>query len=260
MISALVSKTIYQKRFMIFWWLLGLAAMTTFTMSFYNSFKAGGFDQTFNNLPKAFQKIAGNAASFKTISGYISQQIFSFRLPLLTIILSVAVFNSLSVGEERRGILQTQLTLPLTRTKILTSKLLSGLLVVGLASVGTFAGVLLGLIILHEHYSHMAILRQTLLCLLISFDFGLVAFMLGSIFGSKTIALGIAGGLAFMSYLISSLATAVPQLAGIEKLSLFHYYQDLANFSLGHTLVLLFVAVVLIVLSFYGFSRRDIKN
>src|SRR5665213_218200 len=98
--KSLLSKTLYQKRKFTAGWFIGLLAMTILTLSFFPAFKNGNLGQTFNNLSPALQKVVGDTASFKTIGGYISQQLFALRIPLLTTVLAIVLFNGLTVGEE----------------------------------------------------------------------------------------------------------------------------------------------------------------
>ncbi|HET7827856.1 MAG TPA: ABC transporter permease subunit, partial [Candidatus Saccharimonadales bacterium] len=221
------------------------------------SFKNGQLGKSLGNLSPALQKVVGNTDSFRTVGGYIGQQVFALRIPLLMTILGIVVFNGLTVGEERRGLLETQLSLPISRTKIILQKLAAGLVILAITSVGVFVGIWLTLLFIHEHYSYVTIWREILGAVLIGLDFGLLAFMLGSALGKKGIAVGVSSGLAFLSYLISSLVATVPSLKAVEKASLFHY-QAPPIISFFHIVVLAAVGSVFCLLGLLLFLRRDI--
>jgi ABC-2 type transport system permease protein len=259
MLKSLFAKTLYQKRKFMAGWFAGLTAMTILTLSFFPAFKNGQLGKTFNSLSPALQKVVGNTDSFRTVGGYIGQQIFSLRIPLLVTVLSIVVLNGLTVGDERKGILETQLSLPISRSKLLMQKLLAGIVMIAIASIGIFVGILITLLFIHEHYSYVTVWREILGAVLVSLDFGLIAFMLGSALGKRNIAVGAASGIAFLSYLISSLVVTVPSLKGVEKLSLFHY-QTPAIITVRDSLVLIAVGVVLITVAFLLFQRRDIGS
>ncbi|MBI3624038.1 hypothetical protein HY218_00190 [Candidatus Saccharibacteria bacterium] len=89
MLKSILTKTLYEKRWMIVGWSLGVAAMALLMMGFYHSFQEGGFDQALQNLPKSLQGLVGNVASLKTVPGYVSQQVFALRIPLLTLIMGI---------------------------------------------------------------------------------------------------------------------------------------------------------------------------
>lgn len=255
--SSLLIKILYQKRKFLLGWFVGLTAMTILTLSFFPSFKNGNLGQAFTNLSPALQRITGNVDSFKSIGGYISQQLFALRIPLLATILSIALFSGLTVGEERRGILETQLSLPLGRTKILFNKLLAGIIIMAAASLGVLLGVAIILMVLHEHYSLLTVMREILGALLVSLCFGLMAFTLGSGFGKKSLAVGLSSAFAFLSYLVTSLLPVAPVLKDVEKASLFHY-QNPPIIGVENGLILATVSVVLVGLSWLLFLRRDI--
>ncbi|HUD07305.1 MAG TPA: hypothetical protein VMR34_05465 [Candidatus Saccharimonadales bacterium] len=260
MTGGYLKKILYQKRKTMIWWFAGLVGVTFFTIIFFPALKNSNLGQVFNTLPKGLQQVTGGANTFSSIGGYIAQEIFALREPLLLIILSILLFNNLYVSEERKGLLEAQISLPLTRKKIFLTKLVCAILVVVVASVGIVVGVKLGLISIHTHYSLLKIIQESLECLLISLDFGLVALLLSSIFGTKGIVTGLSTTFAFGSYLISSMAPTVKSLQGIDKLSPFHYYQNLEVFNKHNTEVLAIFGLVLIVLSFIFFVRRDIKT
>lgn len=260
MTKTYIGKSLYQKRVMLFWWFILIVAMTSFTMIFYPSLKNSNLGQALNALPTAVQKFTGGFLSFNTLSGYIVSEIFSLRSPLLLIILGIFLFNSISAVEERKGILETQITLPLTRSKIVVSKLFVGILIMIIASFGVFLGVLLGLLIIHDHYSITRIAQLTFQCFLLSLDFGLFTFLLACKFGPRGIVVGLSSTVAFLSYLINSMATPTNWLSKVDRLSLFNYYQNLTVYSSRDVKVLAIVGVVLIVLSYFSFIRRDVKT
>src|ERR1051326_2522203 len=113
MMRNIYTKTLYQKRFMIIGWFMATTMITLLTMSVYNSFSNGALGDSLQNLPPALQQIVGDSFSFKTVGGYISQQVFVLRMPVLIIILIIAVLFGIPGGEEQPGLLKTQLSLPI---------------------------------------------------------------------------------------------------------------------------------------------------
>lgn len=260
MISSMFTKIIYQKRWMIFWWFLGLLASSLITLVFFPEFKGTNIAQVFNSLPASVQHIIGSASSYTTLNGYISQEVFGLRTLLLSIILGIIVFNSLTVSEERRGLLETHISLPLSRTKILFSKLSGGIFIIGLASIGSFVGVLIGLTIIHDHYSLIKLMQLVIGTSVLGILFGLVTFMLNAIFGVRSLVLGLSCAYAFLSYMISSLVVSVHSLKAVERASFFHYYNFSENFYLHNILILVYIGLAMIFISLIFFTRRDIET
>jgi len=252
-------KTLYQKRFMALWWFIGIMAITVLTMSFYHTFTNTDISAAIKGLPPGLQKIAGDQASFKTIDGYIRQQIFALRLPLLTIILAISLLVGLTAGDESRGLLETQLSLPITRTSLLLQKLAAACVIVVIASCGALLGIALTLLFLHEHESAGLLLKYILDCATLALVYGLVGFVVAAVTGRRGMTLGIASGFAFLSYLVDSLAPAVSSLHAVDKLTFFYLYQN-DPFSWGRYAGLLLVAALLILVSVAVFNRRDIRQ
>lgn len=257
--SSIFTKVIYQKRMMVIWWCAAMAAMTMLTLVFFPSFKDSGLDTAFANMPESVQKIVGSMASFHEINAYVNQQIYALRLPLLSIILAVVIFSGLTVGDEHRGLTETQLSLPISRSKLLLQKLAAGMVVTFIATLGILVGVEVALLLIHEHVAFSHIVQSTFACWLVSLCFGLVAYCVGAATGRKGLTVGLASGIAFTSYLVTSMAVSVSQLEQINKLSLFYYYGD-SRISWADFALLLGIALVLIVAGIFFFKRRDLQT
>lgn len=230
------------------------------TVVFYPSLKNSNIGSVFNSLPTSVQHLVGTGNGFNTISGYVSQEVFGLRAPLLTIILAIITFNSLTVSEERKGILETYISLPLSRARLYFAKTISGLLIVFLSSLGLLVGTLLALTLIHEHYAAINVFHLVLSSILLGVDFGLVALALYGIFGVRSIVLGLTCVYAFASYLLNSFASSVHSLAKFQKFSLFNYYQYSGAYSVHDITVLSAIAAVLIFIGYIFFRRRDIAT
>lgn len=252
-------KTLYQKRFSLLWWGVGIAFVTFVTVAVYDSFKATDFDQLLKNLPPALQKIAGNADAFKTVDGYLTQQIYTLRLPLLTIILAISMLVSISAGDEQKGLLETQLSLPVSRTGLLLQKLAAAFVIIfATPFVAATLAITFSLRMLGESFNLVHVLQYNLNCIALALVYGMVAFAFASTTGPRALSLGIASGFAFISYLINSMAPSVTMLETLDKATFFHYYRN-DPFSLSNFAVLVTAVLVLIAISIIGFNRRDIR-
>lgn len=255
-------KTLYEKRWMMLFWGLGVAAMALLMMGFYHSFSQGGFDDALKNLPKSFQSLVGNLASLKTVPGYVAQQVFALRVPLLMLIMGAMLFTGLLAGDENDGTLQTLLAQPVSRGRVFMEKFLAGMLISFVISLGALIGVLIGLLIIHEQMGFIRLFEAVVGVWLLTLVFGAVGFALGAITGKRGIAGSLTGLFTFGSYLITSFAPNVSGLAGIEKFSPFHYYNNpaIAEYGLdtGNVLVMVSATLVLLAVAFVIFNRRDI--
>ena len=260
MFSSILTKTIYEKRWTILFWSLGVIGMALLMMGFYHSFQ--DFDQVLKNLPKSFQSFIGNIASLKTVPGYVSQQVFAFRIPLLTLIMIIILFSGLIGGDENEGTLQTLLAQPASRLRVFVEKLLAGLVISFIICSAAMIGVLLGLVLIHERMSFLRLFQAIVGEWLITIVFGSLAFAIGAITGKRGLAGSLTGLLAFGTYLLTSFVSSVPSIATLEKISPFHYYNNpaIALFGLDgrNLMVLMGIIVILLGSSALIFNRRDI--
>lgn len=255
-------KTLHEKRWTIVFWTIGVIAMAMLMMAFYHSFSGGGFDELLKNVPKSFQGLVGNLANLKTVSGYVSQEVFALRIPLLTLIMGIIVFSGLLAGDEGDGTLQTLLAQPVTRLKVFSQKFLAGLVISFVICAGAIIGVMVGLLLIHESMSFMRLLEAVVGVWLLTVVFGTTGFALGAITGKRSLAGSLAGLLTFGTYLLTSFVNNVSWLSSIEKISPFHYYNNpgIAAYGLRshNVLVMVGIIVVLVVVSAVIFMRRDI--
>jgi ABC-2 type transport system permease protein len=263
MLNNIFLKTIYEKRWMTLFWSVGVAAMSLLMMSFYDSFSQGGFDEALNSLPDQFKSLVGDLNSLKTVPGYVSQQVFALRIPLLTIIMSVILFSSLLAGNEEERTLQSLLVQPVTRANVYFSKLVAGLAVSFVISLGSVVGVLIGLALIGEQMSMLRLFQAVVGSWIIASVFGVAAYSIGAITGKRGLAGSLAGMIAFVCYLLTSFAPSVDIIESVEKFSPFHFYNvpSIAEYGLdgSNNFVLIAIMVVFVAVSFWTFNKRDIQ-
>lgn len=262
MLKTIFTKTLYEKRWMMLFWFIGVGVMAFITMTIYPSFREGGFDQLVQNVPKPLQAIIGNIADNKNIPGFIGQQIFAFRIPLVTLVFGIILFGGLLAGDEGDGTLQTVLAQPVSRSRVYVEKFLAGLVISLVVCAGAILGILLGLMLVNESFNLVRLLQSILNVWLLTLSFGSIAFAIGAITGKRGTAGGVAGLFTFGSYLISSLAVNVTSLEPFQKFTPFHYYNQpavaVSGQSASNTLTLTGIVLVLTVISWFIFTRRDI--
>ncbi len=262
MLKNILSKTVYEKRWVMLLWSLGVIAMAMLMMGFYHSFQGGGFDQALQNLPKSLQGIVGDVASLKTVAGYVSQEVFALRIPMLTLIMGIILFTGLLAGDEGDGTLQTLLAQPVSRLRVFIEKFVAGLIISLVICGATIIGVELGLLLIHEHMSLLRLGQAVLGVWLLTVLFGSLGFALGAITGKRGLAGSVTGLVAFSTYLLTSFVPNVSGITTIEKLSPFHYYNkpSIAQYGLkgDNVLVMVTIIVIFLLIAAILFRKRDI--
>ncbi len=253
-------KTIYTKRWGLITWSVGLAAVVVFTMIFYPTLSKS-FSQALTNVPDSLKSFVGDANSYKTIAGYTDVQIYT-QYVFMTFIYGIVLFTSLIAGEENDGTLQTLLAQPVKRSRIYIEKLLAGMVLTLGICVFITIGVIIGAALVHESIGLGRLTVSTLALWLITLNFSIFSYTLGAITGKRGFAGGLAGGIAFLGLLISSLADSVKALKVADKFSPFHYFNKPGILQYGphwdQLLILAAISAVLAAVGYVFFLRRDI--
>lgn len=260
MLRTIFLKTLFEKRWMTLWWTLSSVALTVFIILFFPTFKES-FGEALKDVPESMRALVGSAADYQTLDGYINLQVFQ-QMIFLPVILGVILCTGLLGGDENEGTLQTLLTHPVSRTKAYFHKLAASLVIIGIVTFGFFLGSWLGALIIGESVDLWRLLQATYMTWLVSIAISLIGFALAAITGKRALAGSIAGAYAFVMYVITSLVESVKGLRFVEYFSPFHYFNHpsplKATFDFGDMFVLLAASLVLIILGYIVFVRRDI--
>lgn len=264
MFSSLFTKTLYNLRWQLLGWSLGVGFVAFITMAFYNSFDQGGIEGIINSVPESLRSLVGSLDDFKTIPGYIGQQIFGPNVVILMIAMAVILFVGISVSEEDDGRLHSLLSLPLSRTSVFWQKMFAVLLIIAIVSVSIVAGIALALPIIDKSVDWWRVWQSAFDCWLMTSAYGMVTFSIAALTGKKGVTVAIASAYAALSFIISSLAPAVDSLKTIDKFSIFHYYNNPQvmqhGLDAGNAWVLIAIIVGLALVGWSGFTRRNIET
>jgi ABC-2 type transport system permease protein len=245
------------------WWSLGLLFTVLMYASVWPSVRenAAQFGEYFENLPEAIRNLIGGA-DFTTPEGYVQTELFSLLGPILLIVFAVGAGARATAGEEEARTLDLILSTPLPRRRVLLDKFGSMMTAtLFLAVLVWISLVVLGpLFDLHLSFQGPAAAVGNLF--LLALAFGTVALLAGTVTGTKGVAIGIASGLAVVTFILNTLAPSVDALKPFRFLSPFHYYsahQPLANgFNAVDILVLAGISAVALVAAVAAFERRDL--
>jgi len=255
--------TLWQRRWSIFWWCLGLLGFIFLTLIFYPSIKtqADQLQKTLGNLPSTAIQLFGGTDFFSPI-GYLNSQIVYLMLPLLLSVLSIGLGNSLIGREEHEQTIEVLLARPLSRGRLLLAKGLAGIInVLAVTTVGTLATVLLakavGLAVPSGN-----IVAACFACFMLVLTFGGVAFLLSATGRGRAAGLGVAAIFGIGGYIIGSLSGTVHWLKTPGLIFPYHYYRsaDILRGQFDWSSILFFAIFVAIcgLLSWIAFRARDL--
>jgi ABC-2 type transport system permease protein len=260
MLKSLFSKTIYEKRWGLFWWSFVMFTFTLLIVWLFPTFR-DSFGQTLQNVPDSLKSVLGEAHDYQRLNGFLELQVF-MQMVFVTFIYGIILFSGLIAGEENDGTLQSLLAQPIGRTKTYFQKLAAGAVMLGIVSLAMFVGVLIGALLIHEPLNVWRIFQATFAQWLVSMVLSLVAYTLGSAIGRRGAAGALAGVYAFMSYMLFTLAPSVKVLKVPNYFSPFHYFTNpriLDNgLQLHNIAVLMATCLALTIIGWLGFRNRDI--
>jgi len=257
-----------RRRGVLIWWCLGSAILIAGIMSIYPAIhhQADQLNKVFNQLPEGLRQFkTGGATSINLADpmAFLNSQLFYVTLPILWIILALSRGSAVLGREEQSHTLELLLARPLSRSRLLVSKALALILefvAVGLVALAVIVGLApsLGL-----HISTWHLVLATLYTLAFSLSFGLIAFALqASSSLTRRAASAIAILLSFGGYLVASLSSLTHWLINPAKLAPYHYFtpDKVLNGQPVHGLdiYLLGIVVLSVLISYFGFRRRDI--
>lgn len=264
MMRSVFTKTLYDKRYFVLGWSVGMLAISMVMVSFFPAMRPeGGFDALLANMPAAFEGLIGNLADLRNFDTYIASQLFDIRVPLLAGIMAIILALGLSTREEEDGELRTLLSLPISRTKLFVEKWLAMVLIMAVTVAALVAGV----------YAVMPFIDDAEIASSVALQLALMTWLVMIVFGSVTYAAGMATGrraianlvgitVIIGSFLLSTFAAAVDWLQNFESLSLLHYFPaaDIVRDGVNplDVSVLGGVTLLSLLVAWLVFRRRDI--
>lgn len=261
MLSNILGKTIFEKRWSTFIWFLAIAGTTFFIGMLFPTFR-DTLGASLENVPESLESLLGTAETYNTLGGYVDVQVIN-QMIFFTIIMAVILGASLIAGEESSGILQTLLSNPLRRSTVYLHKAAALAVLTFIVSFGIFFGVWLSGVILSESMDWARLAMATLMTWLITLFFGVMAYSMGAINGRKGLAGVVAGGYAFITYIVTNMAASVSSLEKVDYASPFHYFNNPSviktGLDIGNVIVLIAAIILFLAVGWYVFRKRDIQ-
>jgi ABC-2 type transport system permease protein len=262
MMESVFMKTLYDLRWNILAFCVGLATLAFFVLYIYPSF-AEANEGIFEGLQaEAAQAILG-AANPGTPEGFLNVQLFPF-LPLILAIFLIVATSAAIAGEEGEKTLGVLMARPVSRWRVLTEKALAigvGLLLISLATAGgSIAGALAAGVEID--------LAELGLSIVAAIPWGVWVLGFGlfcsAIFKSRMWAALLATGVVVAAYMFNSLTEFVTSLVAYNRFLPMYYYNWgdplIGPVNWIHVGVLVGSGVVFYLLAMLAFERREITG
>lgn len=260
---AIIRWTIWQRRWSVLWWSIGVIAMIALNLAFYPTIRdqASELEKSFSSFSDSTLALFGGTDFFSPV-GYLNSQVLYLMLPLLLIILGVGMGNSLLGREESEHTVESLLARPISRSRLLLAKALVGILILfAVTAVGTLAILALAKLV-NLGVPLPNVLAACFACFMLVITFSSVAFLLAATGRGRAASLGIATVYAIGGYIIGSLASSVHWLDKPSLIFPYHYYRsaDILHGTFAWSSILFFAAFTLGcgILAWASFRRRDL--
>jgi ABC-2 type transport system permease protein len=254
--------TLRQRRWSIFWWSLGVAALVGFTLAFYPTIRdqAAQLNKSFD-LGSSTEALFGGTDFFSPL-GYLNSQLLYYTLPLLLAILAIGLGTGLVGREESSGSLESLLARPVSRGRLITAKALAGSAVILIVTLVACLVTLLMCRIVNLGIPLGHIAAACFACFMLVLSFGALAFLLAATGRGRVAALGITVVYAIGGYLVGSLTGSVHWLKAPSLVFPYHYYRtaDILAGRFDWSSILFFALFTLVcgLLAWLSFRRRDL--
>jgi ABC-2 type transport system permease protein len=264
MLRTVWTKTLRDQHRALVWWSLGLLFTVLMYASFWPSVRenAAQFTQYVQKLPEAIRNLMGGA-EFATPEGYVQTELFSLLGPILLLVYAIGAGARAIAGEEETGTLDLLLSTPLARRRVLLDKFGSMVTATFYLAMLTWLSLIVLGPLFDLHVSFGGLGAATFNLFLLALAFGAVAFLVGTATGNKGAAIGVAGGLGVVTFVLNTLSPSVRVLTPFRSLSPFHYYsghQPLTNGFNGVDILVLFgLSAVALMAALGVFERRDLS-
>ncbi|MGB4800931.1 MAG: ABC transporter permease subunit [Candidatus Saccharimonadales bacterium] len=258
-----------RRRTAIIWWTIGSVAMTALIVALYPSIRdqAAQMNQVINQLPPELRGLKTGGSSAVDVGDplqFLNSQLLYATLPMIWIILAITRGSGILGLEERDRTLELLLARPISRTRLLLSKVAALLAEFALITGATTLGLMLLAPLFKLHVPAWHLLIATIYTAAFCLSFGYIAFALQAASRmTKRAATVFAVAVSFGGYILASLSSLTDWLEIPAKFSPFHYFTPLTALRgetpRGLLVYVLFVFVLGTVGAFIGFRRRDIE-
>lgn len=256
---------IRERRPTIIGWAAGIGAYISLNMAVYGSIRGQAqiLNNVLQNLPVTARALISDSSDFLSPIGYLSSKLYYLMLPLLFTVLALSLSSHLMNREEQSGTLELLLSRPVSRGRLWLSKLLAALMIMLAVGTVTLVVTLAWSIQADLDVPLSRVVAAHLMSLLMGMLFGSIAWLaIGVGRWGRRSSIAIGGFMALASYLVTTLESLASWLEWPAKLTPYHYYQSSAilhgTYNWWHAAGLLAVTILLLVLGFLAFRRRDI--
>lgn len=263
--GVIFKRTLYDNRWSVFWWGIGVGLMGLYVVLAYPSMK--GLEELSAIIDSPiFQAILGDMSqlNFASPEGFVSIEFLSW-MPIVLAVYAVMFGIGVTAGEESRGTIDVLLSTPTPRWQVIVEKFLAYAVAISAILLLGTALILLAVLVTPEIQSASTLLLLGILNMLPTMLFiAAIAICLGTFLRSSSQTGAITAAILTASYFLNSLADMSKNnvMDALRYLSFYKYYAPLTiaaeGINWGYFSLLLLLCALLLGLAIWRFERRDI--
>lgn len=261
---AIVFKTLRDSRKSTFFWTLGLLATAGIQLYIYPSVvKSSTAMQSYIDAFPDALKTVFRMENYTSGAGFLGVELYSLMVPLIFVAIGAARGSSAIAGEEEGGTADILFTIPISRTKIICSKIFALIIEIFLLSTLLVLAIKIGSELVDMTISMQAVAVATIATALLGLIFGAISLFVGSFTGKKGAATGVAVALGIAALLFYTMAPLVDTFDALTPFNPMNWAINGNPLSNGipatHMLKLIVTSLGFTAISIVVFRKRDIK-
>lgn len=242
-------------------WAVALTAVCAMYVSFYPSMGSSGeMQKLIDQMPEALVTALGYE-EIASAGGWLSSTVYGLLGPALLLVFAIGYGARLVAGQEEDGSLELEYASPITRERVFLERLfalLAALVVLVAVVTGVCALLIAGL---DMEVGAAELFAGSSGLFLLTFGFGTVALAVGAATGRRSLALGVAAGLAVLAFMFDALGPVV-EADWMSDISPFTWYMGgvplLNGFDLRGLGLLALIPLGSAIAGLLLFRRRDL--
>ncbi len=243
-------------------WTLAVGGMCFVCILLFNSMKEEmeGMAESFSRMGAFADAFGMSRLSIATLEGFYATEVGTVHS--LGAAMFAAIISMVMLSKEEEGHTSEFLfTLPVSRAKVITSKLIAVITDIIIFNVSTVGAYTLGIVILGEDIKFDRLFLYHGMQLLMHLEIAGVCFGLSAFMKKNKLGLGL--GIVMICYAYDLMARVIPDLSDYKLLSPFSYSNAADLFSAGEVevpalLLGMVVMAVCVIAAYVSYGKRDL--
>jgi len=267
MLRSVFGKTVWERRRVMVWWMLGFVGLTLLTVAFWPTLRdQSDLADFLESFPRGLLALFGieDVDELLSPAGYVSSRLYASIGPILLVVFAIGVGTAVVAGEEDRGTMDLLLAQPVTRTRIVVEGVAAMVLLVSVLAATILAALAVTNPLFDLELTVPTMLAANLGVMLLAVLHGTLALAVGCVTGNRALTLGVTTAVVVFGWFINGLAEIVEQLEPAQRVSPFHWFLQGAPLSRGFDWpangLMAIVTAALVAVAVWGFNRRDVTT